>query len=84
MFLTDAFKRRGKSTEVKPGDCYSRPHGRGVVETATVLDVRSDPFGILHVRFQVRFERDASEHIETAQRMLALAAFRTAYCAQAA
>ena len=84
MFLRAAFKGHGKPAEVKPGDCYRKPHGKGLMETATVLDLRTDTFGIPHVRFQVRFEREASEHIETALRMLALAAFRTTYCANAA
>jgi len=83
MFLTGAFKSR-KPADVKPGDLYRRPHGKGLVETATVLDLRTDQLGIPHVRFNVRFEREASEHIETAQRMLALGAFLTVYGAQAA
>jgi hypothetical protein len=84
MFLKAVFRRHPRQIEVKPGDCYRRPHGRGVTETATVLDLRTDTLGIPHVRFQVRFEREASEHIETGLRMLALAAFRNAYCATAA
>jgi hypothetical protein len=84
MFLKDVFSRRRKQTEIKPGDCYRRPHGKGLMETATVLELRTDTLGIPHVRFHVRFEREASEHIETALRMLALPAFRSAYCAQAA
>jgi hypothetical protein len=83
MFLTAVFKGQ-KPAEVKPGDRYQRPHGKGLMETATVLDLRTDTSGIPHVRFQVRFEREASEHIETGLRMLALAAFRSTYCANAA
>jgi hypothetical protein len=54
------------------------------METATVVDLRTDTAGIPHVRFHVRFERDASEYIETATRILALGAFRNTYCAHAA
>jgi hypothetical protein len=82
MFLRGAF-RGNKTAEVKPGDCYRRTHGKGVTETATVLDLRTDPLGIQHVRFFVRFER-AREHIDSGHRILALGAFRNAYCAHAA
>lgn len=84
MFLRDAFKSHGTQPEVKPGDCYRRSHGKGVMETAIVVDLRTDTLGIPHVRFHVRFERDASEHIETSTRILALGAFRNTYCATAA
>jgi hypothetical protein len=78
MSLIDAFSRK-EQNEVKPGDSYRRDHGKGLMETATVLDLRNDPLGIPHVRFRVRFERAASEHIETGLRMLALGAFRAVY-----
>jgi hypothetical protein len=84
MFLRDAFKSHATQPEVKPGDCYRKSHGKGVTETATVVDLRTDTAGIPHVRFQVRFERPASEYIETATRILALGAFRNTYCAHAA
>ncbi|HZS81686.1 MAG TPA: hypothetical protein VFA50_02365 [Stellaceae bacterium] len=79
MSLIDAFTRHRQQPEIKPGDSYRRSHGKGVMETATVVDLRTDHLGIPHVRFQVRFERDASEHIETAMRILALGAFRNVY-----
>jgi hypothetical protein len=79
MSLMDAFHRQDKTPDIKPGDSYSRNHGLGLKETATVLDLRNDPLGIPHVRFCVRFERQASEHIETNFRMLALGAFRSVY-----
>jgi hypothetical protein len=79
MSLIDAFHRQDKKTEIKPGDSYSRVLGLGLKETATVLDLRNDPVGIPHVRFRVRFERHASDHIETTFRMLAFGAFRSVY-----
>ncbi|MBV9522709.1 MAG: hypothetical protein JO010_07950 [Alphaproteobacteria bacterium] len=79
MSLIDAFTRNRNQPEIKPGDSYRRAHGKGVTETATVVDLRTDPLGIPHVRFQVRFEREASEHIETATRILAVGAFRNVY-----
>lgn len=79
MFLRDAFSRRPDAPEVKPGDAYRRSHGMGLTETATVLDLRTDPLGIPHVRFRVEFERAACESGETSQRVLALGAFLAAY-----
>lgn len=79
MSLMDAFTRQDKKPDIKPGECYRRSHGLGLTETATVLDLRNDPLGIPHVRFCVRFERQASEHSETTLRILALGAFRSAY-----
>jgi hypothetical protein len=84
MSLIDAFSRHRHQPEIKPGDRYRRSHGKGMMETATVVDLRTDHLGIPHVRFHVRFEREASEHIETATRILALGAFRNVYCAQPA
>ena len=79
MSLMDAFTRQDKKPDIKPGECYRRSHGLGLMETATVLDLRNDPLGIPHVRFCVRFERQTSEHSETTLRILALGAFRSAY-----
>ena len=84
MSLIDAFSRNRKQPEVRPGDRYRRLHAKGVLETATVVELRNDPLGIPHVRFHVRFEREASEHIETAVRILALGAFRSTYGAHPA
>ncbi len=80
MALMDAFHRQDKTPEIKPGDCYSRARGLGLKETATVLDLRNDSLGIPHVRFCVRFQRQASEPSETTFRVLALGAFRSVYC----
>jgi hypothetical protein len=77
MSLMEAFGR-SRQVEVKPGECYRRAHG-GITETVTVLDLKTDPVGIPHVRFRVQFERTTSDHTETAFRMLALGAFRSVY-----
>jgi len=79
MFLMDQFQRTSHGPEVKPGESYRRTHGKGVTETVTVLDLRNDPLGIPHVRFSIRFDRDASEASETAQRILSLRSFRDVY-----
>jgi hypothetical protein len=79
MTIANPLHRRHHAAEVKPGETYRRLLGNCVTETATVLDLRNDPVGIPHVRFRVRFERNATETIETALRLLAVPAFQTAY-----
>jgi hypothetical protein len=79
MTIKNAFNRRQHAAEVKPGEIYRRLLRNYVTETATVLDLRTDPVGIPHVRFRVRFERNATETIETALRLLAVPAFQAAY-----
>jgi hypothetical protein len=79
MTIKNALNRRRHSAEVKPGAIYRRLLGNYVTETATVLDLRTDPVGIPHVRFRVRFERNATETIETALRLLAVPAFQLVY-----
>jgi hypothetical protein len=79
MTIKNPLKRHQDSTGVKPGESYRRLLGNRVTETATVLDLRTDPLGIPHVRFRVRFERNATDTIETALRLLAVPAFQTVY-----
>jgi hypothetical protein len=79
MIIKNALNRYRHSVEVKPGETYRRLLGNCVTETATVLDLRNDPLGIPHVRFRVHFERNATETIETALRLLAVPAFQTVY-----
>jgi hypothetical protein len=79
MTIKNALNRQRHPAELKPGESYRRLLGNYVTETATVLDLRNDSLGIPHVRFRVRFERNASETIETALRLLAVPAFQTVY-----
>ena len=79
MTIKNALNRRRHAAEVKPGEIYRRLLGNHVTETATVLELRDDPVGIPHVRFRVRFERNATETIETALRLLAVPAFQTVH-----
>lgn len=65
--------------EVKPGDSYRREHGHRVVETATVVALRSDPVGIPHVRFTLEFARPDAGRVEGGSRILALRSFVNAY-----
>jgi len=65
--------------EVKPGDSYRRQHRHKVVETATVVGLRSDPVGIPHVRFVVEFARPDAGRVEGGSRILALRSFVSNY-----
>ena len=50
--------RRGKKLEyVRPGSTFQKIHAYKMIETARVLSVGTDAYGILHVRFQVSFSR---------------------------
>jgi hypothetical protein len=73
-----ALLRRNVSPEVKPGYSFRRDHG-GWRESVTVLDLKTDPAGIPHVRFAVTMERHLSERAEKAFKVLALDSFRAAY-----
>jgi hypothetical protein len=66
--------------ELKPGDSYRRPRRDRVAETATVLTLCADPVGIPHVRFNVAFDHVESGRLEGGMRILAVRAFREAYC----
>jgi hypothetical protein len=79
MTIKNALNRQRHPAELKPGESYRRLLCNYVTETATVLDLRNDSLGIPHVRFRVSFERNASETIETALRLLAVPAFQMVY-----
>jgi hypothetical protein len=72
------FRRPERTDDVRPGHSFLR-HGRALTEKATVLDLRTDPAGIPHVRFKVIFERKFSERVETGLKVLALQSFLEAY-----
>lgn len=78
------FKRHISLKHVRAGSVYRRVHPDNIVETARVLSVGKDFFGIPHVRFRVCFER--SDHrrrfLEDA-RVLALESFAQQYGEQA-
>ena len=75
-------KRNLDASGVKAGAVYQKAHQGTIVETATVLSVGEDSFGIPHVRFHVRFERPNRMFLEDA-RVLALESFTEHYCSQA-
>jgi hypothetical protein len=77
--LRSMFFKRGASLEyITAGSTFRRtePH---MVETAEVLSVSSDSFGIPHVRYTVRFQRATRPPTTEGQRVLALKSFAERY-----
>lgn len=71
-------KRHAAVGDIKAGSVYQKVHSGNIVETATVVSVGEDSFGIPHVRFQVCFERPNRKFLEDA-RVLALESFAEQY-----
>ncbi len=78
--LNSMFFKRGRKLEyVRPGSTFRRVHDDKMIETATVLSVATDSFGIPHVRFQVTFCRPNRNIFDGGARMLALKSFAQHY-----
>ncbi len=73
------FRRENSVSEVAAGAVYRRVHPDNMVETAKVLSVGQDCFGIPHVRFNVSFGRTNRTLFEDGPRVLALASFTEHY-----
>lgn len=73
------FKRGSKLEYVRPGSTFRRVHRDSMVETAQVLSVGTDSYGIPHVRFQVSFSRPNRNKFDGGARMLALKSFADQY-----
>ncbi len=73
------FKRGGQLEYVRPGSTFRRVHHDAMVETAKVLSVGTDAYGIPHVRFQVSFVRSNLNRFDGGARMLALKSFADQY-----
>ncbi len=72
--------RRGNGVEnVQPGLTFQRIHADDMIETAKVLSVADDPYGIPHVKFLVSFRRPNRNIYDEGNRMLALKAFADRY-----
>ena len=75
------FIKRGRKVEfVKTGSLFHRTHSDKSVETARVIGMRTDTFGIAHVRYEVSIARRhiAASYFE-GPRTLALEAFTQTY-----
>jgi len=66
-------------TTVQPGNRFCRRRRDQVTETATVVALRPDPFGIPHVHFNLAFEQPSHGSINEGLRVLALRTFVDAY-----
>jgi hypothetical protein len=72
------FLRRSRDADVQPGYSFRRDH-QNWTESVTVLELRTDPAGIPHVRYAVTMEQRFSTRVEKALKVLALDSFRQAY-----
>jgi hypothetical protein len=78
--LTSMFLKRGRKLEyVRAGSRFRKIHPDTMIETATVLSVATDSFGIPHVKFQVTFRRPNRNFFDGGARMLALKSFAKHY-----
>ncbi len=72
--------RRGPNTEaIRTGCVYRRIRSNNTVETATVIDIHDDPFGIPHVKFKVTIARSDRSLFWDCKRVLALQSFAELY-----
>ncbi len=67
-----------RAQDIVAGSSYRHTHP-DLVETARVLSICRDPFGIPHVRFMVSYERRAQKVLEDGPRILSLSAFTSHY-----
>lgn len=78
--LRNMLFRRGNDAEaVQPGSTFQRIHADDLIETAKVLSVAEDPYGIPHVKFLVSFRRPNRNTFDEGNRMLALKSFADLY-----
>ena len=74
--LSSMFFKRGSVLEyIRVGSTFRCIHADKMVETAKVLSVGTDSFGIPHVRFQVSFRRPNQSLFDGGARLLALKSF---------
>jgi hypothetical protein len=78
--LASMFFRRGQAFEyVRPGNMFRCVHDDDLEETAEILSVGTDAYGIPHVKFNVTFSRPNRFAYEEGNRMLALRSFAERY-----
>lgn len=79
MSIFKLWTRDETPADIQPGSRFCRRRRDMVTETATVLSLRPDPFGIPHVHFTLAFEQPAHGAIAAGLRVLALRSFVDAY-----
>lgn len=66
--------------KVCEGALFQKEHSHNLIETARVLSVSNDQFGIPHVKYEVKFERPTERGTNfEGQRVLALSVFADNY-----
>ena len=78
-FFGRCFKRGPVKVPIRTGDVYRRIRANNAVETATVLDIHDDPFGIPHVRYKLTIGRSDRSLFWDCKRVLALQSFAELY-----
>jgi hypothetical protein len=73
------FKRGPKRAAIRTGCVYRRNRANNAVETATVLDIHDDSFGIPHVKYKVTIGRSDRSLYWDCKRVLALQSFAELY-----
>lgn len=84
MFWRDY--RQDVANKVSEGALFERKHPHNLIETARVLCIANDQFGIPHVKYEVKFERAQERgRMFEGPRVLALSVFADNYrrCAEA-
>jgi len=74
-----SMRRIDRAEQVQPGVTFRVVHPNHLIETAEVLSVGTDRYGIPHVQYQVRFQRSNRSVFEESQRTLALSSFAERY-----
>ena len=74
-----SMRRVDPAEQVQPGVTFRVVHPNHLIETAEVLSIGADRYGIPHVQYQVRFQRSNRSVFEESQRMLALSSFADRY-----
>lgn len=70
----------GHLDAIKEGKLFQRQHAHNMLETARILSIHDDQFGIPHVKYEVKFERPQERgRAFEGPRILALAVFAGNY-----
>jgi hypothetical protein len=82
MFARLRFARKTVDLNaIRTGAVYRRVRADRTVETAKVIAIDNDPFGIPHVRYEVVFGRPDRAPLAEGPRILALQRFAETYAA---
>lgn len=73
------FRRGNKFEYIRPGSTFKCVHKDRMEETAQVVAVATDSYGIPHVHFRVSFQRPDLNLFDGGARMLALRSFADRY-----